>query len=72
MSSVFALTVRASLLAGFLGGLVGLGGGTVLTPLWLETGINPRRATASATFTVFFTSSMSVFMIVISGGYSFE
>lgn len=32
-------TVKASLLAGFLGGFVGLGGGTILTPIWLESGI---------------------------------
>ena len=69
MSAVFPVTVKSSLYAGFLGGLVGLGGGVVLTPLWLETGINPPRATASATFTVLFTSSISVFVISLSGGY---
>lgn len=69
MSSVFDITVKSSLYAGFLGGLVGLGGGVVLTPLWLETGINPPRAAASATFTVLFTSSISVFIIALSGGY---
>lgn len=72
-------TVRGSLLAGFLGGLVGLGklinfvyfegGGTVLTPLWLEMGIPSQRAAASATFCVFFTSFISVFSILIVGGY---
>lgn len=55
--------------AGFLGGLVGLGGGVVLTPVWLETGIHPPRAAASATFTVMFTSFTSVFIIALSGGY---
>lgn len=69
MSAVFDITVKSSLYAGFLGGLVGLGGGVVLTPLWLETGINPPRAAASATFTVLFTSSISVFIIALSGGY---
>lgn len=65
MSSVFDLTAKSSLYAGFLGGLVGLGGGVVLTPIWLETGINPPRAAASATFTVFFTSSISFFVIAL-------
>ncbi|CAD8112076.1 unnamed protein product [Paramecium primaurelia] len=72
MSAVFDITVKSSLYAGFLGGLVGLGGGVVLTPLWLETGINPPRAAASATFTVLFTSSISVFIIALSGGYQFS
>lgn len=39
LSNVFDTTVKSSLFAGFLGGLVGLGGGVVLTPLWLGMGI---------------------------------
>lgn len=62
-------TVKNSLLAGFLGGLVGLGGGVVLTPLWLEMGIPSTRATSSATFTVLFTSFISMFSIFLIGGY---
>lgn len=66
---MFKITVKSSMKAGFLGGLVGLGGGVVLTPIWLETGIHPPRAAASATFTVMFTSFTSVFIIALSGGY---
>ncbi|CAD8173617.1 unnamed protein product [Paramecium pentaurelia] len=69
ISQVYEITVKSSMKAGFLGGLVGLGGGVVLTPVWLETGINPARAAASATFTVMFTSFISVFIIALSGGY---
>ncbi|CAD8121505.1 unnamed protein product [Paramecium sonneborni] len=69
IGNVFEITVKSSMKAGFLGGLVGLGGGVVLTPVWLETGINPPRAAASATFTVMFTSFISVFIIALSGGY---
>ncbi|CAD8157568.1 unnamed protein product [Paramecium octaurelia] len=69
ISEVYDITVKSSMKAGFLGGLVGLGGGVVLTPVWLETGINPARAAASATFTVMFTSFISVFIIALSGGY---
>ncbi|CAD8110541.1 unnamed protein product [Paramecium primaurelia] len=69
ISDVFEITVKSSMKAGFLGGLVGLGGGVVLTPIWLETGIHPPRAAASATFTVMFTSFISVFIIALSGGY---
>ncbi|KAM3140371.1 hypothetical protein pb186bvf_007531 [Paramecium bursaria] len=69
MSSVIGETVKSSFFAGFLGGLVGLGGGVILTPLWLSMGIPSSRATASATFCVLFTSSISVFIITLSGGY---
>lgn len=34
-----ALLVYNSLIAGYLGGLLGIGGGMVLTPIWLEMGI---------------------------------
>lgn len=72
MSTVFDKTVKSSLFAGFLGGLVGLGGGVVLTPLWLDMGIASARATASATFSVFFTATIAVFIIGLSGGYTLE
>lgn len=72
MSSVFDKTVQSSLFAGFLGGLVGLGGGVVLTPLWLDMGIASARATASATFSVLFTATIAVFIISLSGGYTLE
>jgi hypothetical protein len=36
------------------------GGGTVLTPLWLEMGMASPRAAASASFCVFFTALISV------------
>lgn len=60
MSHLLDSTVRASLLAGVLGGFVGLGGGTVLTPIWLEMGIPAPRAGASATLCVMFTSFISL------------
>ncbi|CAA6665980.1 unnamed protein product [Spirodela intermedia] len=45
-------------LAGVVGGLLGLGGGFILGPLFLELGFLPRYATA--TFAMTFSSSMSV------------
>lgn len=45
---------------GMVGGLLGLGGGFILGPLFLELGIPPQVASATATFAMMFSSSMSV------------
>lgn len=46
--------------AGMVGGLLGLGGGFILGPLFLELGIPPQVSSATATFAMTFSSSMSV------------
>ncbi|CAN6441672.1 unnamed protein product [Victoria cruziana] len=48
------------MIAGVVGGLLGLGGGFILGPLFLELGIPPQVASATATFAMTFSSSMSV------------
>ncbi|KAL1291186.1 hypothetical protein HN51_059744 [Arachis hypogaea] len=48
------------LLAGVVGGLLGLGGGFVMGPLFLELGVPPQVSSATATFAMIFSSSMSV------------
>ncbi|XP_031106412.1 sulfite exporter TauE/SafE family protein 3-like [Ipomoea triloba] len=48
------------ILAGVVGGLLGLGGGFILGPLFLELGIPPQVSSATATFIMLFSSSMSV------------
>ncbi|KAG0454643.1 hypothetical protein HPP92_023625 [Vanilla planifolia] len=48
------------ILAGMVGGLLGLGGGFILGPLFLELGIPPQVSSATATFAMTFSSSMSV------------
>ena len=68
----FETTVRTSLYAGFMGGLVGLGGGVILTPMWLEMGIMSSRAAATSIFCVMFSASISVFIIGIGGGYHIQ
>ncbi|RZC75520.1 hypothetical protein C5167_050999, partial [Papaver somniferum] len=55
--SFFALV---GVIAGTLGGLLGLGGGFIMGPLFLELGIPPQVSTATATFAMFSSSSMSV------------
>ncbi|KAK9165559.1 hypothetical protein Scep_000750 [Stephania cephalantha] len=48
------------ILAGIVGGLLGLGGGFILGPLFLELGVPPQVASATSTFAMAFSSSMSV------------
>ncbi|KAJ4967168.1 hypothetical protein NE237_019017 [Protea cynaroides] len=48
------------IVAGVVGGLLGLGGGFILGPLFLELGIPPQVASATSTFAMAFSSSMSV------------
>ncbi|KAM0968590.1 hypothetical protein ACFX13_017221 [Malus domestica] len=47
-------------IAGIVGGLLGLGGGFIMGPLFLELGIPPQVSSATATFAMTFSSSMSV------------
>lgn len=48
------------IIAGMVSGLLGLGGGFILGPLFLELGIPPQVASATSTFVMVFSSSMSV------------
>ncbi|XP_015572834.1 sulfite exporter TauE/SafE family protein 3 isoform X1 [Ricinus communis] len=48
------------ILAGVVGGMLGLGGGFILGPLFLEMGIPPQVSSATATFIMAFSASMSV------------
>ncbi|CAL9080672.1 unnamed protein product [Musa textilis] len=55
---VFYCSIGA--LAGVVGGLLGLGGGFILGPVFLELGVPPQVSSATATFAMTFSSSMSV------------
>lgn len=48
------------LIAGIIGGLLGLGGGFILGPLFIGLGIPPQVASATSTFAMTFSASMSV------------
>ncbi|XP_070660516.1 sulfite exporter TauE/SafE family protein 3-like [Malus domestica] len=48
------------IIAGIFGGLLGLGGGFILGPVILELGIPPQVSSATATFAMTFSASMSV------------
>nr|XP_043613372.1 sulfite exporter TauE/SafE family protein 4-like [Erigeron canadensis] len=54
------LCAFCGILGGTVGGLLGSGGGFILGPLLLEIGVMPQVASATATFVMMFSSSLSV------------
>ncbi|XP_010458554.1 PREDICTED: uncharacterized protein LOC104739794 [Camelina sativa] len=62
----FMLPVMA-LLAGVLGGLFGIGGGMLISPLLLQIGIAPEVTAATCSFMVLFSSSMSAIQYLLLG-----
>lgn len=54
------LYCACGVLAGVVGGLLGLGGGFIMGPMFLEMGVPPQVSSATATFAMTFSSSMSV------------
>ncbi|KAK6917383.1 Transmembrane protein TauE-like [Dillenia turbinata] len=54
-------------LAGMLGGVFGIGGGMLISPLLLQVGIPPEVTAATCSFMVFFSSSMSAFQYLLLG-----
>ncbi|XP_077233729.1 sulfite exporter TauE/SafE family protein 4-like [Tasmannia lanceolata] len=54
------LCAFCGILGGTVGGLLGSGGGFILGPLLLEIGVIPQVASATATFVMMFSSSLSV------------
>ncbi|KAG4959597.1 hypothetical protein JHK87_036230 [Glycine soja] len=55
-----AFCALCGIVGGIVGGLLGSGGGFVLGPLLLEIGVIPQVASATATFVMMFSSSLSV------------
>ncbi|KAK2998660.1 hypothetical protein RJ639_023535 [Escallonia herrerae] len=55
-----AFCALCGVLGGTVGGLLGSGGGFILGPLLLEIGVIPQVASATATFVMMFSSSLSV------------
>ncbi|KAL6507863.1 hypothetical protein OROGR_024058 [Orobanche gracilis] len=59
-STNLAFCALCGILGGTVGGLLGSGGGFILGPLLLEFGVIPQVASATATFVMMFSSSLSV------------
>ncbi|KAJ6758477.1 hypothetical protein OIU74_025186 [Salix koriyanagi] len=55
--------------AGIVGGLLGIGGGFVMGPLFLEMRIHPQVSSGTATFGMLFSSSMSVVEYYLLGRF---
>lgn len=64
-----AFCAFAGLLGGTVGGLLGSGGGFILGPLLLELGVIPQVASATATFVMMFSSSLSVIEFYFLGRF---
>lgn len=56
-----------ALLAGMLGGVFGIGGGMLISPLLLHVGIAPEVTAATCSFMVFFSSTMSALQYLLLG-----
>ncbi|KAI9120979.1 hypothetical protein K1719_008012 [Acacia pycnantha] len=56
-----------ALLAGALGGVFGIGGGMLISPLLLQVGIAPEVTAATCSFMVFFSSTMSASQYLLLG-----
>ncbi|CAI9087739.1 OLC1v1021887C1 [Oldenlandia corymbosa var. corymbosa] len=56
-----------ALLAGGLGGVFGIGGGMLISPLLLQVGITPEITAATCSFMVFFSSTMSACEYLLLG-----
>jgi uncharacterized membrane protein YfcA len=55
-AAALILGLPVGAVAGFVGGLLGVGGGNIIVPALVAAGLEPRRAAASASFVVLFAS----------------
>jgi len=55
-ASLLGVGVGVGGLAGFLGGLLGVGGGNIIVPVLVAMGFEPKKASASSAFVVIFSS----------------
>jgi uncharacterized membrane protein YfcA len=55
-AATLALGLPVGGVAGFIGGLLGVGGGNIIVPALVTAGLEPKRASASASFVVIFAS----------------
>jgi len=56
VAQTLTLGLPVGAVAGFVGGLLGVGGGNIIVPALVAAGVEPKRASASASFVVIFAS----------------
>lgn len=54
-------------IAGVCAGMLGIGGGTILNPIFLVIGMRPEVTAATSSFIIFFTSSLSMIQYSVAG-----
>ena len=59
-------------MAGFIAGIIGIGGGVVLGPILLDLGIHPIVGTVTTNFLVLITSSSTTFQFILFKMLNFE
>jgi uncharacterized membrane protein YfcA len=64
---IIATVIFAGFLAGLAAGMVGVGGGIVMNPVMLRLGMRPEVSTATSSFMVLFTSTISMLQYAIAG-----
>jgi len=62
----------ASFLAGYIGGILGLGGGILLTPIWLSINVEAGECVATSVFCQFSTCTVLCYTVVINMAITFE
>merc|ERR1712098_81814 len=58
--------------AGLLGGLLGIGGGMIVSPLLMELGVEPRVAAATSAMCVMITASSATLQYALLGYFTWE
>lgn len=58
--------------AGIISGMLGIGGGMIITPLLIELGVKPNVATSTSNFLLIFSSCASTIQYMISGQLMFD
>ena len=64
--SQLSTVVFYAFLSGIVAGMLGVGGGVIITPLFFELGINPKIATSTSNFLLVFSSCSSTIQYLLS------